>query len=140
VEGSQNLMLSYLQTVVIWTYQWRCIRLVIFPTNHHMLIHEKSVMQLGQFLLDTCKRGLIYTPNKIKCLSCCVYMHFSSAGWSQADAYNAENVLLCTGYVHVIMFTNCPIHWVSQLQTEIALSNAEAKYIALSQALATSYF
>ena len=28
-----------------------------------------------------------------------------------------------------------PIHWVSKLQTEIALSTAEAEYIALSQAL-----
>lgn len=33
------------------------------------------------------------------------------------------------------MYANCPIHWVSKLQTEIALSTAEAEYIALSQAL-----
>ena len=33
------------------------------------------------------------------------------------------------------MFANCPILWVSRLQTEIALSTAEAEYIALSQAL-----
>jgi hypothetical protein len=33
------------------------------------------------------------------------------------------------------MYANCPIHWVSRLQTEIALSTAEAEYIALSQAL-----
>ncbi len=33
------------------------------------------------------------------------------------------------------MYANCPILWVSHLQTEIALSTAEAEYIALSQAL-----
>ena len=33
------------------------------------------------------------------------------------------------------MYTNCPILWVSCLQTEIALSTAEAEYIALSQSL-----
>ena len=33
------------------------------------------------------------------------------------------------------MYANCPIHWVRRLQTEIALSTAEAEYIALSQAL-----
>jgi hypothetical protein len=38
-----------------------------------------------------------------------------------------------TGYV--IMYANCPIFWASKLQTEIALSTAEAEYIALSQAL-----
>ena len=33
------------------------------------------------------------------------------------------------------MYTNCPNPWVSCLQTEIALSTAEAEYIALSQSL-----
>jgi hypothetical protein len=51
----------------------------------------------------------------------------------QADAENTDNVLSWTGYV--IMYSNCPILWVSHLQTEIALSTAKAEYIALSQAL-----
>ena len=33
------------------------------------------------------------------------------------------------------MYAGCPIHFVSKLQTEIALSTAEAEYITLSQAL-----
>jgi hypothetical protein len=33
------------------------------------------------------------------------------------------------------MYANCPILWVSRLQTEIALSAAEAEYIAFSQSL-----
>ena len=33
------------------------------------------------------------------------------------------------------MYANCPIYWRSSLQTEIALSTAEAEYIALSSAL-----
>ena len=33
------------------------------------------------------------------------------------------------------MYTNCPIHHISHLPTEIVLSTAEAKYIALSQSL-----
>ena len=35
----------------------------------------------------------------------------------------------------VIMYANCPIFLRSSLQTEIALSTAEADYIALSSAL-----
>ncbi len=34
-----------------------------------------------------------------------------------------------------IRYAGCPIYWQSKLQTEIALSTAEAEYIALSQAL-----
>ena len=38
-----------------------------------------------------------------------------------------------TGYI--IMYAGCPVVWCSKLQTEIALSTMEAKYIALSQAM-----
>ncbi|KAL7540880.1 hypothetical protein ACHAXR_010682 [Thalassiosira sp. AJA248-18] len=56
-----------------------------------------------------------------------------AGGWSQAEAEDATNAMSRTGYI--LMYANCPIHWVSKLQTEIALSTAEAEYIALSQAL-----
>ena len=56
-----------------------------------------------------------------------------AGGWQHADAQSAESVMSRTGYI--IMYANCPIHWVSKLQTEIALSTAEAEYIALSQSL-----
>ena len=35
----------------------------------------------------------------------------------------------------VVMYDNFPVYWRSSLQTEIALSTAEAEYIALSSAL-----
>jgi hypothetical protein len=38
-----------------------------------------------------------------------------------------------TGFV--IIYANCPIYWASRIQTEIALSTAEAEYIAMSSAL-----
>ena len=46
---------------------------------------------------------------------------------------NPENVLSRTG--HVILCAGCPVLWCSKLQTEIALSAAEAECIALSQAM-----
>ena len=101
-------------------------------SNEPMLSHEKAFMQLGRYLLDTWKRGIIYKPDRSKGLECSVDADFAG-GWTQADASNAENVLSRTGYV--IIYANCPILWVSRLQTEIALSTAEAEYIALLQAL-----
>ncbi len=41
--------------------------------------------------------------------------------------------MTCT--VFVITYANCPIYWVSCLQTEIALSTGKAEYIAMSSAL-----
>jgi hypothetical protein len=97
-----------------------------------MLSHEKAIMRIGKYLLDTWKCGIIYKPDRSKGLECYVHANFYG-GWLQAEAENADNVLSWTGYV--IMYADCPILWVSHLQTEIALSTAEAEYIALSQAL-----
>ncbi len=46
---------------------------------------------------------------------------------------NAESIYSRTGYV--ICYAGCPVYWQSKLQTEIALSTADAEYMALSQAL-----
>ena len=45
----------------------------------------------------------------------------------------AGNLMSRTGFV--LKYAGCPIFWSSKLQTEIALSTAEAEYIALSSAL-----
>ena len=46
---------------------------------------------------------------------------------------NPESIYSRTGYI--IHYAGCPVYWQSTLQTEIALSTAEAEYMALSQAL-----
>jgi hypothetical protein len=70
--------------------------------------------------------------DKLKGLN--VYTDADFAGrWSAADSKNADNVLSRMDFV--ICYANCPIIWCSKLQTEIALSTAEAENIALSHAL-----
>jgi hypothetical protein len=101
-------------------------------SNNPMLSYEKSIMRIRQCLLDTCKRGIIYKPDKSKGLECYVDADFAG-GWSQANADNADNILSRTGFI--LMYANNLILWVSCLQTEIALSTAKAEYIALSQSL-----
>ncbi len=76
--------------------------------------------------------GMKYTPDSTKGIE--VYVNADFAGdWDPGDPLNSENIYSRTGYV--IQYAGCPIHWQSKLQTEIALSTAEAEYIALSQAL-----
>lgn len=97
-----------------------------------MRSHEQAVMRLGRYLLSTKDKGMIYKPNRQQGVEVFVDADFAG-GWSLDDAQNADNVYSRTGYV--IRYAGCPIFWKSKLQTEIALSTAEAEYIALSQAL-----
>ena len=124
-------MLSYLQNSTRPEISMATHQTARF-SNSPMLSHEKSIMRIGRYLLDTRKRGIIYKPDVSKGLKCYVDTDFAG-GWSQADSENADNVLSRTGYI--IMYADCPILWVSRLQTEIALSTAKAEYIALSQSL-----
>jgi hypothetical protein len=52
--------------------------------------------------------------------------------WHKEYSHLRDSVLSWSGYV--IVFSGCPIAWSSILQTEIALSTTESKYIALSSA------
>ena len=89
-------------------------------------------MRIGRYLLNSPDKGIVYKVDKTKGLE--VYVDADFGGnWANADANNVDSVLSRTGFV--ICYANCPIVWCSKLQTEIALSTAEAEYIALSHAL-----
>jgi hypothetical protein len=95
-----------------------------------MQSHELAIMQIGQYLCDNTECGIIYKVDKSKGLEVYADADFSG-GWSAADLENADNVLSRTGFV--ICYANCPIIWCSKLQTEIALSMAEAVYCYVSR-------
>ena len=59
--------------------------------------------------------GIVYKTNKEKGIECYVDSEFPSR-WTQAEANNAENVMLHTGYV--ITSVGCPVLWCSKLQTK----------------------
>ncbi len=90
------------------------------------------IMQIGRYVCDNCEQGLIFKVDKTKGLEVYVDADFAG-GWSCADADNADNVLSRTGFI--ICYANCPLVWCIKLQIEIALSTAEAEYIAMSHAL-----
>jgi hypothetical protein len=82
--------------------------------------------------VGTQDKGLTFKPDHTRGLECFVDAYFSG-NWTAVDSNDPENVLSRTGYI--IYYAGCPIHWVSKLQTEIALSTTEAEYIALSQSM-----
>ncbi len=94
-------------------------------------LHELAVKCIVRYLLLTQDKGLILHPTKNFALDVWVDADFTSM-WNQEHSAFRENVLSRSGYI--ITYCNCPIHWVSKLQTEITLSTPESKYIALSTA------
>ncbi len=106
----------------------QCARFSVFP----MHLHEQAIMRIGWYLLSTCEKGMRYKADSSKGLEVYVDADFAG-GWDPADPGNADNIHSRTRFV--IRYASCPIFWQRKLQTEIAISTAEAEYIALSQAL-----
>ena len=100
--------------------------------NEPRLSHEQAINRIGKYLLGTRDKGIRYKIDTRKGLECYVDADFAG-GWNQEDPHDAGNLMSCTGFV--IKYADCPIYWSSKLQTAIALSTAEAEYIALSSAL-----
>jgi hypothetical protein len=102
----------------------QCARFSQSPT----VLHELAVKRNIRYLIYTKDKGLILHPTKHFNLD--MYVDADFAGmWHQQHSALCDNVLSRTGYI--ITFCGCPIHWVSKLQSEIALSMTESKYIAL---------
>jgi hypothetical protein len=103
----------------------QCARFSSYPMDSHAM----AIRYITQYLVGTRNKGIRIKPSK-KGFEC--YVDASHAGdWKQLSAIDDPITARSrTGYI--INFADCPILWVSKLQTEIALSTTEAEYIALS--------
>ncbi len=91
--------------------------------------HDDALKGIGRYFKGTLKNGLVLTPsNNFKIDR---YPDADFAGlWLQDDKQDLHCARSRTGYI--ICLANCPVLRKSKLQTEIALSTMEAKYVALS--------
>lgn len=105
-----------------------CARFSAKPTS----LHEQAIKRIGHYLAHTRNKGLIYRPDGSNRLDMYVDANFAGT-WHREYAHLRGSCLSRTGFV--VIYNGCPIHWGSKLQSEIALSTTEAKYIALSTAL-----
>ena len=101
-------------------------------SNDPQLIHERYIQKIGKYLSETATRCIIYDSDKTQGIECYVDVEYS-VGWERKDGQWVRNVLSRSGYA--IFYAGCPVLWESKLQTEFALSTAEAEYIALYTAL-----
>ena len=92
------------------------------------LSHESAVKHLAKYIKTTKDKGLILRPDISKGLECFVDADFAGS-WNKANGDDPSTVMSRTGFT--IRYCNCPILWVSRLETEVALSTTEAEYIFL---------
>jgi hypothetical protein len=69
-------MLSYLQNTSCPEISMATHQTAHFA-NQPMLSHEKTIMRIGKYLLDTRKCGIIYKPDRSKGLECYVDTNFA---------------------------------------------------------------
>ena len=93
------------------------------------LSHEQALKQIGRYLKATRDRGLILRPSSDLKIDA-----FPDADFAGLYGYekisNPEVVKSRTGFLMNVC--ECPVVWVSKLQTETALSTMEAEIIALA--------
>jgi hypothetical protein len=91
--------------------------------------------RIGQYLKATGDKSLILHPKIHKGrldIDCYVDADFAGL-WGYEDKQDPSSIKSRTGYV--IFIADCPVLWVSRLQTDIATSTMEAEYSALSTAM-----
>ena len=91
--------------------------------------HEEAVKRIGRYLKRTKTKGMVFKSDLNKHFEVFVDADFAGS-WNANWSEDQQSVLSRTGYL--IKFANCPIVYVSKMQSEIALSTTEAEYIALS--------
>ena len=94
--------------------------------------HAAAVKHLVRYLSKTKDNGIIVKPSDSFSLDCYVDADFAGRYGRDPDS-DPTSVKSRTGYI--IKLGGCPVFWKSQLQSCIALSTAEAEYVALSQSV-----
>jgi hypothetical protein len=102
-------------------------------THNPKKTHSIAVKRIVKYLVGTCDKGLVMTPDKDFNLNMYADADFAGLWNSAADEQDPVRVKSCSG--HVIFLSNFPLSWSSKLQTEIACSTMEAEFIALSSAM-----
>ena len=101
-------------------------------THNPKASHGAAMKQVCRYLQGTKMKGLILKPSKQLTVDCFVDVDFAGQ-WNVENPEDPLCVKSRTGYV--LLVGNCPVQWVSKLQSEISVSTMEAEYISLSMAM-----
>ena len=99
----------------------QCARYTFAPKRPH----KKVLIRIGRYLKGTIDKGLTLHPTDKLTLDCYSDANFGGL-WNYESPQDPHIVRSRTGYV--INLCNCPVIWVSKLQTAIVFSTMEAEY------------
>ena len=88
--------------------------------------------RICKYLKGTKDNGLVFNPSKELVVDCYTDADFAGL-WRHEDPQDPICAISITGFV--LKFANCPLLWMSKLQTEIALSTLHSDYVALSHSI-----
>ena len=108
----------------------QCARFCHAPRHSHAIAVKRIAHYLKGILNK--QQGLIFKATPDQRLDMFVDADFAGL-WGYEDDQDPVCVKSRTGYVMTL--GDCPLHWCSKLQTEIATSTLEAEYIALAQGM-----
>ena len=84
------------------------------------------------YIQGTKDNGLVFNPSKKLVVDCYADTYFVRL-WGYEDPQDPICARKRPGFV--VTFANCPLLWVSKLQTEIALSTLHSEYVTLSHSV-----
>ena len=101
-------------------------------THNTKASHKTAVKRIYWYLQGTKYNGLVFNPSKKLVVGC--YEDADFAGlWLHENPQDPICARIRNGFV--VTFSNCPLLWVSKLQTYIALSTLYCKYAVLSHSV-----
>ena len=83
-------------------------------THNTKLSHETDVKRICRYLQGTKDNGLVFNPSKKLVVDCYADADFAGL-WGHEDPQDRIFARSRTGFV--VTFANCPLLWVSKLQT-----------------------
>ncbi len=83
-------------------------------------------------MAGTKDKGIIMKPDQRKGFEVYVVASFVGDWDPETSEWDSETAKSRRGYI--FMFAGCPILWTSRVQSKVALSTTESKYIAISHA------
>jgi len=95
--------------------------------------HGEAILYLVRYLKKTRDLGLKFKPDPKKGFECYCDAKFSG-NWNKAFA-PVDPSTAKSRSDWIIFYAGCPVSWASKLQSQVALSTTEAKYITMSQSL-----
>jgi hypothetical protein len=95
--------------------------------------HGEVILYLVRYLKKTRDYGLRFKPDPGKGFECYCDTDFSGNWNKKFAAEDPSTSKSLSGWI--VFYAGCPVCWASKLQSQVALSNTKAEYIAMSQSL-----